>query len=256
MGAGSPQGSDSDISSLGIVYGHAYSVLDVAVIDGHKLVQLRNPWGNQTEWKGAWGDHSKEWNERRKRIAYERMEANAYEKAVIGEADGIFWMSLNDFFMNFDSFTVCRFFDQEWKEIFYESEWKIEKGNAGGCTNYEHCGSNPQMQLSVKSNSKEPVDVFIQLNARRKPGQEQSGIGFELYDLGGARVSGRNTGNPVETNYGGYRIAESVIFDGSLESTDSPLTLFVSTFKPNTEAQFRVTLHYRHSQGTVTLKPF
>ena len=46
MGCGSPSGSDSDVSSLGIVQGHAYSILDVAMIDGHKLMQLRNPWGN------------------------------------------------------------------------------------------------------------------------------------------------------------------------------------------------------------------
>ena len=70
------------------------------------------------------------------------------------------------------------------------------------------------MQMSVKSNSREPVDVFIQLNVRRKPGQEKNGIGFELYDLGGAKVANRHVGNPVETNYGGYRVAESVIFDG------------------------------------------
>ena len=70
MGAGSPNGSDSDVSELGIVFGHAYSILDVAEIDGFKLIQLRNPWGSETEWKGPWGDNSKEWNERRKRIAY------------------------------------------------------------------------------------------------------------------------------------------------------------------------------------------
>jgi len=38
MGAGSPSGSDSDISPMGIVQGHAYSILDVATIDGHNLV--------------------------------------------------------------------------------------------------------------------------------------------------------------------------------------------------------------------------
>jgi hypothetical protein len=38
MGAGSPSGSDTDISNLGIVQGHAYSILDVAEIDGEKLI--------------------------------------------------------------------------------------------------------------------------------------------------------------------------------------------------------------------------
>ena len=38
MGAGSPSGSDRDVSPMGIVQGHAYSILDVAIIDSHKLV--------------------------------------------------------------------------------------------------------------------------------------------------------------------------------------------------------------------------
>lgn len=71
MGAGSPQGSDSDISRLGIVQGHAYSILDVAEVDGAKLMQLRNPWGDSTEWKGKWSDHSSEWTEKRKRMLQE-----------------------------------------------------------------------------------------------------------------------------------------------------------------------------------------
>ena len=56
MSAGSPPGSNDDITELGIVMGHAYSILDVCDVDGAKLIQLRNPWGNSSEWKGAWGD--------------------------------------------------------------------------------------------------------------------------------------------------------------------------------------------------------
>ena len=72
MGAASPSGSDRNKSNLGVVFGHAYSVMDVAVVDGNKLVQMRNPWG-RTEWTGAWSDNSKEWNQKRKQIVYERM---------------------------------------------------------------------------------------------------------------------------------------------------------------------------------------
>jgi Calpain family cysteine protease len=73
MGAGSPAGSDTDVSPMGIVQGHAYSLLDACEIDSVKLVQLRNPWGNEVEWKGAWGDNSTEWTERRRRVIYDRM---------------------------------------------------------------------------------------------------------------------------------------------------------------------------------------
>ena len=54
--------------------GHAYGLLDCIEIEGIKLVQLRNPWGNDAEWTGAWGDKSSQWTERRKRIVYDHME--------------------------------------------------------------------------------------------------------------------------------------------------------------------------------------
>lgn len=55
MGCGTHAGKDTNVNSLGIVYGHAYSILDV--VEGsdqrgaHQLVKLRNPHG-RTEWKG------------------------------------------------------------------------------------------------------------------------------------------------------------------------------------------------------------
>lgn len=38
-------------SQLGLVEGHAYSVLDARTICGVELLQLRNPWGNSMEWR-------------------------------------------------------------------------------------------------------------------------------------------------------------------------------------------------------------
>jgi len=48
----------------GLVRGHAYSVTRVAFVDittpgmsgKIPLIRLRNPWGNDTEWNGAWSD--------------------------------------------------------------------------------------------------------------------------------------------------------------------------------------------------------
>lgn len=45
MGCGSSPGLDTNASGMGIVLGHAYSILDVAIIDGFKLLLIRNPWG-------------------------------------------------------------------------------------------------------------------------------------------------------------------------------------------------------------------
>jgi len=36
----------------------------VREVDGHKLVQIRNPWANEVEWNGPWSDSSPEWTDR------------------------------------------------------------------------------------------------------------------------------------------------------------------------------------------------
>ena len=78
------------------------------------------------------------------------MESQATEKAEIGKADGIFWMAFNDFYLNFSHIAICRFFEKDYTEIFFESEWSKEKATAGGCSNHDSVGYNPQMKLSVK----------------------------------------------------------------------------------------------------------
>ena len=45
LGAASHAGSDSDTSTSGIVQGHAYAILDVIQLDGKRLIQMKNPWG-------------------------------------------------------------------------------------------------------------------------------------------------------------------------------------------------------------------
>jgi len=71
------------------------------------------------------------------------MRARGYTATEIGVDDGIFWMSLTDFFLNFDSLYLCRFFDDTWQEINYNGSWNIAEKRAGGSTNNNTCGENP-----------------------------------------------------------------------------------------------------------------
>lgn len=84
LSAGSPPGSNEDISELGIVMGHAYSILDACEVDGDKLIQLRNPWGGKSKWQGAWGDKSPQWTERATMIITRRMMLRDLEKYNVG----------------------------------------------------------------------------------------------------------------------------------------------------------------------------
>lgn len=55
----------SDVASAygareNIVRMHAYSIMEAREIKGHRLLKVRNPWG-EGEWKGAWSDGSEQW---------------------------------------------------------------------------------------------------------------------------------------------------------------------------------------------------
>lgn len=83
----------------GIVAFHAFGVL--AAYEGHgvQLLQLRNPWGNYKEWTGAWCDDSEEWTSH---------PDVAKDVKFKPRADGIFWMSFEDWEQNFNGFHVLK----------------------------------------------------------------------------------------------------------------------------------------------------
>ena len=49
---------------LGLIKGHAYSITSVKLMNIQTprmngqipMVRIRNPWGNEAEWRGAWSD--------------------------------------------------------------------------------------------------------------------------------------------------------------------------------------------------------
>lgn len=52
---------------INLKIGHAYTITKIASIEDIKkkeikLIRLRNPWGNDIEWKGPWSDKSGEWH--------------------------------------------------------------------------------------------------------------------------------------------------------------------------------------------------
>lgn len=42
---------------MGLPSFHTYSITNVKILDENlKLLRIRNPWGEKTEWKGKWSD--------------------------------------------------------------------------------------------------------------------------------------------------------------------------------------------------------
>jgi hypothetical protein len=101
----SASGSGEVDGNQGILANHAYSVLRAIELEGIRLVQIRNPWG-QHEWTGRWSDNSPEWKK------YKDFKKKLNQKA---EEDGSFWMCYEDFLSNWQSLSVCFVFNDEWR---------------------------------------------------------------------------------------------------------------------------------------------
>ncbi|WAR13669.1 CAN15-like protein [Mya arenaria] len=106
-GVGKADGDEDSYKSVGLVYNHAYSILDVREIEGHKLLRLRNPWGRHS-WKGDWSDQSATWQSVNSKFKMELVPN--------GGTPGVFWMSFEDLFKYFQCVDVCKV-RPDWREV-------------------------------------------------------------------------------------------------------------------------------------------
>ena len=115
-------------------------------------MQLRNPWGRprgDVEWRGDWSDtDTVNWTTRIKR-----------KVNFIARADGIFWMSFEDFCEHFHSLYICRLYirdlelptnriEKGWRKYTCPGTW--EKGSTSGgapTRTHKRAGLNPQYLL-------------------------------------------------------------------------------------------------------------
>jgi hypothetical protein len=93
---------------VGLVSGHAYSLLGVYEEEGYKIVKLRNPWGH-FEWKGDLSDDSSLWTEELKRKVH-------YTKGD----DGVFCMKFDDFLKYYHYISLCSYRDN-WEYSYISS---------------------------------------------------------------------------------------------------------------------------------------
>ena len=103
------------------------------------LVRIRNPWGNDCEWTGAWSDKSSEWSD----IA----ESERKKLGLSFDNDGEFWMSYDDFIKYYTKLEICHLSpDSEfetkpgkvktkWEMCLENADWQ-KNVSAGGCRNF------------------------------------------------------------------------------------------------------------------------
>ncbi len=175
------------------------------------MIRIRNPWGNDAEWKGAWSDGSPEWQY-----------IPDDEKESLGinfDADGEFWMSYKDFKNYFDQVEICNLtpdgLDEDfgsrpkWEVATFQGSW-IAGQTAGGCRNYlDTFASNPQYRLTVADPDEDDDDelctVIVSLmqkgrRALRDEGLDTLTVGFALYYL----KDPDSVPNPLDTDFFKY----------------------------------------------------
>lgn len=186
--------------SNGLYKGHAYSITNVIRLTSKdetlRLLRLRNPWG-KNEWLGPWSDRSLDWQAIPDQV-----------KQEIGmqvKREGEFWMSFEDFLMNFDFLWVCHLepdaISEEiamenhqamWESTKYMSEW-ISGYNAGGCGNPPNqylFWRNPQFSLTIPADADHVTDVVVSLMQESLRIDQNFSIGFMIYKVreGSARL--------------------------------------------------------------------
>ncbi len=145
------------------------------------LIRIRNPWGNDTEWKGAWSDGSLEW----KFIP----EDEKHRLGLTFEEDGEFYMSQKDFLEQFDLLEMCNLGPEaleedaniRWSEARFSGSWVLGR-TAGGCRNFiDTFATNPQFRVVLVDSDDDEDDLctcvisLMQKGSRRKKAMKGDG---------------------------------------------------------------------------------
>uniref|UniRef100_A0A182WD05 Calpain catalytic domain-containing protein n=1 Tax=Anopheles minimus TaxID=112268 RepID=A0A182WD05_9DIPT len=255
-------GEMEQVTPQGLVKGHAYSITKAQAVDIEtprvkgkiQLVRLRNPWGNENEWNGAWSDKSPEW-----RFITEDTKRSI---GLTFEVDGEFWMSFPDFRKYFDRIEMCHLSPdcpialQEsrfaWRQSAYEGEWVLGS-TAGGCRNYpDTFWHNPQYVIRLDDPDADDADnlctmivSLIQKNRRskRNKGITCLTIGFAIYRVESNDLQRKPLPREFFTSH--LSVAKST-FINLREVTcrfrlpPGSYAIIPSTFDPNEEGEFMI----------------
>lgn len=100
----------ADQGPQGILENHFYNILDLREFpkENLKLVRIRNPWGSDGVWNGAFCEDSDDWDKHR--TLKEELK-NVFKTK---KSDGAWWMSFQDWCQQFNKVYVGKVFPENW----------------------------------------------------------------------------------------------------------------------------------------------
>lgn len=257
------RGMEAELTN-GLIVGHAYSVTGIKTIEVQtprakgkiQLVRARNPWGNEAEWKGAWGDSSPEWQ----LISQEQRD----EMGLSFRSDGEFWMSFTDFVKNFTKLEICNLgpdtmsgegsSKKRFEMTVHEGCWK-KRVTAGGCRNYINTfWTNPQYRVTVvdadEGDDDDSGTLIVALMQKERRSKRKEGLDLLTMGYGVYPLKDPNCG-PLDVNYFKYTasVAKSPQFInmreicGRHKLPPGSYCIVPSTFEPNEEGDFMLRVY-------------
>ncbi len=76
--------------------------------DNLKLIRLRNPWGNEGVWTGAFCEEADDWEK------YKAVKEELKNVPKTKKVDGSWWMSFPDFLQQFERVFIGKIFPESW----------------------------------------------------------------------------------------------------------------------------------------------
>lgn len=183
----------------GLYTQHAYSVTGIAKVRVKQgevtLIRLRNPWG-RGEWNGPWSDRSWEWDSLSER-----------DRQLLGlrqpPSDGEFWMSFEDFTLNFTHLDLVHIGPDDWMQesalhskkpwraVLARRRWRAGYNAGGGPNHPETTGCNPQFHVQIPKTNSSKCHMVVSVtqqyvtDALRDSGKKPTlhPVGFAIYEI-------------------------------------------------------------------------
>ena len=206
---------EDGMGNQGILYNHAYSVIDVREVDSLRLIRLRNPWGHG-EWTGAFSDDDEEWD-KHKGLKDKLSYSFSY--------DGNWWMTFQHFVENYNRLYLCRIFPESWQQYSIPGEWK---GKTAGGPYPVTIDRDEEAAIMAQNNP--PAGMNNTLAQTAAPGLGNTA-------LGGTAIGGTQMGNNLATQLaGGVRLDSNDKWFNNPQyriTITKPTRVFISLMQPD-----------------------
>ena len=220
-----------EYEAVGLATNHSYSLLRVKQVQGHQLLMIRNPWGNDKEWNGAWSDDSTLWTpEIQNEVGFYKGD------------DGTFWMAWNDVIKYFDGGAIAEV-ERVWPQVritgnFVDGVADLVLQLSVGKPLKLHYGCHQRDVRGLPSGDKDLKYVGVLLSVIRAT---KDGVEVVDQSMKGAYSEGRDVTSFV-----------------SLSPSPFPYFIHVQPFDPKTTKSFTLSLVLDdpHALTTVQFKTF